>query len=321
MIYIIACPEGLVSGGPELAHQLCYTLTNEGCEAYMYYYSPNGQIVDTCTPIPYQKYNTKHIVDSSVLDDYSTALILPETGIPIFCFYPNCRWYLWWMSVDNYLSAVGYPNNTNGQIDPFDLANIPTITHLVQSEYAKDFTQNTIGIAPENIFYLSDYLNQEFFANTNADSEKRNLIAYNPKKGFDVLAPLIEATPQFNWVPIINMNPQQVSALLHTAKVYVDFGNHPGKDRIPREAAISGCCIITNKLGSAAYYEDVPIPSRYKFDHVSAQIPQITHLIQDIFDHYNTHLDAFSPYCEMIKHEEERFVNDVRRIFISPFIQ
>jgi len=44
-------------------------------------------------------------------------------------------------------------------------------------------------------------------------------------------------------------------------KLYVDFGKHPGKDRMPREAAVHGCCIITGRRGAAGNPFDIPIPN------------------------------------------------------------
>lgn len=52
---------------------------------------------------------------------------------------------------------------------------------------------------------------------------------------------------ELNFKPIINMTRDEVIRELQRAKVYIDFGNHPGKDRIPREAAILGCCAIVGK--------------------------------------------------------------------------
>ena len=46
----------------------------------------------------------------------------------------------------------------------------------------------------------------------------------------------------------------------------MDFGFHPGQDRLPREAAILKNCIITNKEGSAAIFQDVPIADEFKFN-------------------------------------------------------
>lgn len=55
------------------------------------------------------------------------------------------------------------------------------------------------------------------------------------------------------WVPLIGMTTEEMRSCMSKSKVYIDFGNHPGKDRIPREAAISGCIVITGKRGAAAF--------------------------------------------------------------------
>ena len=108
---------------------------------------------------------------------------------------------------------------------------------------------------------------------------------YNPKKGIEFTRQLIEAAPDLNWVPLENMSNEEVRGKLKTSKVYIDFGDHPGKDRFPREAAISGCCVITGKRGSAAY-DDVPIP------------------------------EDFDGYRSTIKAEKNKFIEDVRSIFM-----
>ena len=54
-------------------------------------------------------------------------------------------------------------------------------------------------------------------------------------------------------------------ALLKRSKVYIDFGPHPGMDRLPREAALAGCVVLTNREGAANFEEDVPLPSEFKF--------------------------------------------------------
>ena len=64
------------------------------------------------------------------------------------------------------------------------------------------------------------------------------------------------------------LSPEQVQAMLKKAKVYIDFGGHPGMDRIPREAALAGCIVVTNREGSAAFRQDVPIPSQYKIQRI-----------------------------------------------------
>ena len=100
------------------------------------------------------------------------------------------------------------------------------------------------------------------------------------------------------------------------AKVYVDFGNHPGKDRIPREAAISGCCVITGMHGAAKFHEDVPIPNKYKVDDLEdLDVSHVRDLILDIFEHYDERIDDFEEYRTMIRGEKEKFIKDAMNLF------
>ena len=96
----------------------------------------------------------------------------------------------------------------------------------------------------------------------------------------------------------------------------MDFGNHPGKDRIPREAAISGCCVITGRQGAAAFYEDVPIPDRYKFDDLKdIDVESVKACILDIFQNYDERIKDFEEYRNMIRGEKEKFIMDAMRLF------
>ena len=81
--------------------------------------------------------------------------------------------------------------------------------------------------------------------------------------------------PDLAWQEITGFTPAEVKALFQTSKLYVDFGSHPGKDRMPREAATHGCCIITGRRGSAGNAFDVPIPARYKFRDLRLNVPKI----------------------------------------------
>jgi glycosyltransferase involved in cell wall biosynthesis len=111
------------------------------------------------------------------------------------------------------------------------------------------------------------------------------------------------------------MTPAQVGEHLRMAKVYIDFGNHPGKDRIPREAALSGCCVITGRNGSAAYQKDVPIPENYKFYDGIKQADEIIEMIRSIFNNYEKVNIDFDSYRTIIRKEKETFTKDVKNIF------
>ena len=318
MTVIVGTPMNTVSGGPELAHQLCYVLNKNGIAAYMFYYDESGDVQDVETPDVYRKYDTKHIADDSILCHKNTAFVIPETAVPLCMRYPKCKKFLWWMSVDNYLAAYVDDSSFVGdtKVDPLHILEVPGLMHLVQSDYARDFVEHKMHVECSRIKRLSDYLNDEFLNGPQiASAFKQDFIAYNPQKGYEVLKPIIEASPQFKWFPIINMTPVDVGNLLRLAKVYVDFGGHPGKDRIPREAAISGCCVITNKKGSAAYEKDVPIPETYKFEDVDANRDEIIKLIRSILNDYEGHRKNYEGYCEMIRGEKNQFEQDALAIF------
>lgn len=138
---------------------------------------------------------------------------------------------------------------------------------------------------------------------------------FNPSKGLEIVLQLQKVVTEIEWIPIINLGPEELMVLMQTAKVYVDFGNHPGKDRIPREAAVNGCCVITNKMGSAAYTEDVPIPEKYKFDDPVEDALAIKQLILDICEHYEEHQKEFDSYRERIHGERKQFAKEVEQFY------
>ena len=113
------------------------------------------------------------------------------------------------------------------------------------------------------------------------------------------------------------MSRDEVISLLSRAKVYIDFGNHPGKDRIPREAAVLGVCVITNLRGSAGDAKDLPIPIKYKFNETEENIPRILSLIEDCLNNYENNNINFDSYKRVIYSEPKKFNSDLKKIFKS----
>jgi len=81
---------------------------------------------------------------------------------------------------------------------------------------------------------------------------------------------------------IRKMKRIEIIGNLKKAKLYIDFGFHTGKDRIPREAVMSGTSIITGYKGSAAFFEDVSIYRQYKLKKKHNNIQKIGNLVGDI---------------------------------------
>ena len=194
------------------------------------------------------------------------------------------------------------------------------LEHFVQSEHARLFIELN-GIPKERIHRVEDYLNPAFMSRAESVdlTKKENIVAFNPKKGLEVTRFLAAIAPNINWQPIQNMTPEQVQSLLAKSKVYVDFGYHPGKDRIPREAAISGCVVITGKRGSAGNDIDINIPAEFKFDETEADLRRAIEKINEVFADFKTAYDKQADYRAKISAEEKIFEQDVANAFNLPY--
>ena len=322
MIYIMA-PANVKTGGPELMHQLVYKLNKLGFNALITYYEIEDKKDNNYTPSDFKKYINSSITYDKVIDDKGNLLVFPETCLNIVKKYQNIRKVMWWLSVDNYThnftfkDAMIKDNLVQAMINLIKgrtlyAKDIYTFDyHLCQSYYALDYIKKK----KLDGYYLSDYINSDFFSNKKYQKKKQ--ILYNPKKGFKFTKKIIENSEELKWIPIKNMTTKQVKELLSSSRVYVDFGNHPGKDRFPREAVISGCCVITGKKGSANFYDDVMILDKYKFDNKDKEIKNIIKQIKNCLDNYELLKNDYNSYCERIKGEEKVFENDIKKIFVK----
>jgi hypothetical protein len=345
----IACPANAATGGPELLHQLAYHLRKDlGIDAYMYYYNFNDRAFDSPVHPEYEVYGNPYVTRlNEVEDDKRNIIIVPEIreGISLLQHFKNIRKGVWFLSVDYYyllklakkdffiLRAInkitkiflGKPlinfeiisqKGLSKLINKYDYKKEPLLKladfYMFQSHYAFEHFKE---LNPK--YYLSDYLNEDFLKTQTDLTKKENMVVYNPKKGFAFTEKIIKRAKDIQFVPLINMTRDEVIKTLQKAKVYIDFGNHPGKDRIPREAAMLGCCVITNKRGSAAFYEDVPIPDEYKFEDRDENIPKIVDKIRDCFDNYEERYKDFEHYREFIRNEPQRFIENLRKIFVK----
>lgn len=343
----IACPANIASGGPELLHQLGYHLINDlNVKAYMYYYNFNHKKFNSPIHPEYKSYNVPYVLEISLEDDVSeNILIVPEikSSLLLLKKYNKIRKVIWFLSVDNYyFSKITkrdfFLSRTINKItklvirkslyDIYDEKNLKKLT--VKYNYKNDpmlklanfyMTNSYRGLywfkELKPMYYLSEYLNPDFLKIETDLSYKEDIVAYNPKKGLSFTRKIISKAKGIKFIPIINMSREEVIKTLQKAKVYIDFGNHPGKDRLPREAAILGCCVITGKRGSAAHFEDVPIPDEYKFEDKEENIPKIIEKIKDCFENFETRYEDFEYYRQIIRNEPEQFLKDLKKIFVK----
>jgi hypothetical protein len=344
----IACPANYATGGPELLHQLCYHLREDlKINAIMYYYNYN-QKNESPVHVEFIKYNNQFVLEINVKDDDKrNILIVPEVkdGLLQLAKFKNIRKGVWLLSVDfYYLSKLSKKDyflkraiNKLSKIlikKPllnFDITSQDVIDRMIKKN---DYTQDALLLSAEFYlfqswyafkhfdklnpkYYLSDYLNTAFLEMNTDLFSKENIVVYNPKKGYSFTRKIISFARDIKFIPLENMSRDMVIKILQKAKVYIDFGIHPGKDRLPREAAILGCCVITGRRGSAAFFEDVPIPNEYKFNDTEENIPRIVDKIKDCFENFEERYKDFEYYRNIIKSEPKKFLEDLKKIFVK----
>ena len=72
--------------------------------------------------------------------------------------------------------------------------------------------------------------------------------------------------PEYEFKALAKMSSNQIKNYYSTSKIFMDLGIHPGRERMPREAAVMGCILIVAKRGSTLNNFDVPIDDLYKID-------------------------------------------------------
>lgn len=317
---LVVCPANAVTGGPEALHQLVDHMNHLGLPAYICYLPFDKT---AATPMPYAKYTAPV---SAYEDAPGNLIIFPEVYPYLALKVKHGQAALWWLSLENFLER----RHVSALYDKFryfkrvlkgkrPLAGAKALKHLIHFSQTEHSTQylRSCGIEPVP---LIDSINESFLTDRylGSDIHKQNIILYNPSKGKKVTAKLIKDNPQWQFLPLSGLNREQLSEKLSTAKLYIDFGHHPGRDRMPREAAMHGCCLITGLLGSAGNYVDLPIPTTYKIDSASPEFQKIfKELVQDIFVRFDAHFEAFNDYRTYLKSEPAIFKKQIKDFFGS----
>jgi hypothetical protein len=314
---IVMCPDGPVTGGVEALHQLVDAARRQQIPASICYY-PAGR---TEVVPAYAHYDIE--VSAVVPDASDVFVVVPETSPYVLSVLGRARTAMWWLSVDNFFGTIGVPtpDPSASLADPQILRDLlrpeSRIVHVTQSDYARDFLRRRSVRST----MLTDYLSGAFVdrAQQLQGQPKKDLVLFNPRKGLEFTERLMAASAgTLEWQPIQGLSADGVAELLGVAKLYVDFGEHPGRDRIPREAALSGCCVITGRRGAAGYPVDVPIPDRFRLDESRDEVVQtFIELARDTIDRFDVVTQEFAPYREWIAGQQDDFAEQTRALWAA----
>ena len=331
-IYILA-PANSSSGGQEALHQLGYYLNKQGFTAQMAYYLYNNTVTSPVVP-KYEKYAVPYCFYNEIIDTKENLLICPEIATIFLHDFKEMKKAIWWLSVHFY--TVGFRHSSifytvkdvlRGRIKEairkrqerkkiFNF-NDPTIIHFTGSQYAYEYVKSrganpSFLIEPLGLDFINKVVTH-FNNSLLSIKEKKANILYNPVKKSRTMKLLMKKYPNFNYVALKDMTADQLIQTMKESMLYVDFGKFPGPERLPKEAVICGCCVITGTRGAAAFYEDVRIPSQYKIKRQN--IDMIANLISDIITHYEDHISAFQDYRDMVLNLEENFIEMIQSNF------
>lgn len=303
------------TGGTELLQQFCAIARARGVDAVMLYdKNPEGSPILTKFGFYQNPYSTK-FVDAS-----TNAIIIPEHFAERINRVHNAKSAVWWMSVDNYWGASYQPDGYSYR-DLYRIARrvlyrpqhrknrraFRRCIHFYQSEYAREYLLDHLKLPDETIYPLSDYIDLRY--KEDFDAEKRNIVLYNPRKGIKYTRKLIAADSSIQWLPLKGYTLDELVSVMQSAKLYIDFGAHPGKDRLPREAAACGCCILTGTRGAAANDIDIPIDRRNKV--AQFDVTDVLNRVHYLLDNYQAEYENLLPYRQQIASELSVFESEV----------
>lgn len=278
----ILIPGGGFYGGIESLHQLAHLINKIKYPVSVVYVPKYQNFSKTNFILNKNLKNYKIRIKNKIIDNKNVLVIVPETFTGYLSKIYNAKKCIYWLSIDNYLfkkkkdaSILNIFINFISSIKflskylsldlylpqlTYDRIKRDKIFNLCQSRYAFDYLKKN---NMKNLNMIIDYIPIRNFKKY----KKKIDIILNSNKGYQ-FNELFKK--QYNNILNIqylkNLNLVQTQKVIAKSKLFIDFGNHPGRDRIPRETVIQKTNLFVMNRGSANYYQDVPISKYYKFD-------------------------------------------------------
>jgi len=313
--FLIHAPGNAIAGGCESLHQLGDAINRLGGDASMCYYPHDKSFTK---PDKFSRYN---IQSSTFKDSLNVVHVFPEIYTKLSQKVSKGTSCIFWLSIDNYYFKKDhfnpferykkyYGSLLTARLPIFRMKNM---IHLMQSEYAALHFKN------KNLkqFYIGDYVYFDELYNDSLIREDK--ILYNPAKGLHISEKLIENNPDLKFLPLKGYEEGELKNIMRSSKIYIDFGNHPGRDRLPREFVLDGGVLISGLRGSAKNDKDIPLPKRYKLDaNKKSFSSNMGDLLRDILNNFQTAQNHMGEYRKIIINDKEKHLEMVKR-FISNF--
>lgn len=325
---LVPYPRGAQTGGPEALHQLVDSLRRLGVDAWLWA-TPETRGSERVPD--YARYDAPETTEK--MDEADTAVVLSETMLGLTSNWRRARIFCWWLSIDKCPYFGVLRRCQNARLDgvehaPFLLAKavlgaqrralpdrlrLARMTHLSQSRFAHDFIRRTLWVSPT---MLGDYIP----AGGRSTGRKPSTlsIAYNPTKGLQLTEEIRSLTDSsIEWLPIAGLTREGVDAMLDRATVYLETGEQPGKDRIPREAALRGCVVIMLRKGAGRSRADCPLPEEHVIEPGPGAAERFVTALTRVAADVEHHRSQQQPYLDMVLRDQAAFERAVEGIFVK----
>lgn len=273
----------------------------------MYYYDPGSSLpmnticINPVAPCVYtDKYS--HLKRAiQIEDNKQNILIVPEiVSIKMIRdSWSDIRMAVAWLSLQSGLPRLE------------EYISTPGLVHIFQSYTARKYVC-AAAKEPIETCDICDYIPDEFVLRPLNPQMRNDIVVYNAVK--DRKTPEICRKLGVKSIGLDGFTWKDVRNILDISKVYVDLGHHPGRDRIPREAAVMGCVIVTNREGTAANFEDLPIDTRAETDE------EATKFIQEAISNHSKMYESQKIYIESIKNQRVKMSKQIYS-FLSKVFQ
>ena len=200
------------------------------------------------------------------------------------------------------------------------LRRIPaTAIEAASIEYARRVSRRNINVGTQSYYGQScvrRHLGREAFIITDYPrpmpsisdvKRKPNLVAYNGAKGQWKIHELREFLPDVEFLPIQGMSFEEVCRALAEAAVYVEIGHLPGRDRLPREAALLGTPTVLLARGAGFCWDDFPLGVDYRIPYTIDWAQHMAPVIQAAIEDPTTIRRVQEPFREWVAGEKDRY--------------
>ena len=195
---------------------------------------------------------------------------------------------------------------------------LPTAIESVSINYAENLMKRKINFGTQSYYgqgFLRSQYGQEAFLLTDYPqptvpiSVKRdaNLVAYNGAKGQWKIGDLHRLLPTVDFVPIEKMSFDEVRQTLARASLYVEIGNLPGRDRLPREAANLGTPTVLLGRGSGYCWQDFPLGEKFRIPYTVDWAEYMAPVIAGVLADPTEILLAQASFREWVSGEPHRY--------------